>query len=341
VVDFMYAHPRPRLADAVIRGLEQAGIRALVARGFITRGTEFGVLPALVETIDEALADCERLVRRYGGDASLLRIGVAPCLLWMISEDDLRATRAFADQFRTPITYHLAETSFETSYAERTYRMPETDVLSRAGLLGPDLLAAHCTKLSRRDIRMLRNFDVKVSHNPISNMYLGAGIAPVEEMVSAGISVGLATDGPASNNNQNMVQVLKAAALLHKVAAEDATAMTAEKVLEMATIDGARCIGLEREIGSIEPGKRADIAVFSLSNPFIAPVHDPVSALVYAATGSEAVTVLVDGRVVMRDGSLTLLDERVVMDRAAAAAHGLAQRAGIGGPRRPWRSRGH
>ncbi|MGH2428065.1 MAG: amidohydrolase family protein [Candidatus Limnocylindria bacterium] len=341
LVDFMYVHPRPGLTDAVIRGLSRASIRAVVARGFVTQGIELGVPPALVEDVDSALADAERLIRLHRQPDALIHIGTAPCLLWMVDEAALCATRELTDQHGTLITYHLAETDFEVGYAQRTYGVPETDLLLRAGLLGPDLLAVHCTKLGQRDVRMLRASDVKVSHNPVSNMYLGAGVAPITDMLQAGMTVGLATDGPASNNNQNMIQVLKYAALLHKVSHEDATAMTAEKVLEMGTIDGARAIGLEDEIGSIEPGKKADIAVLSLDNPFIGPVHDPVSALVYAAVGSETRTVLIDGRVVMRDGVLTSLDEDDVRHRASVAAHGLAERAGLGGPRRAWRSVGY
>jgi 5-methylthioadenosine/S-adenosylhomocysteine deaminase len=259
----------------------------------------------------------------------LVRAGIAPCLLWMVDEGDLRATREFADAHRTLITYHLAETSFEVDYARRTYGRPEMEVLRDAGLLGPDLLGVHCTKLSAEDIRIARSFDVKVSHNPVSNAYLGSGVAPIPELLAAGVTVGLASDGPASNNNQNMIHVLKFAALLHKVAGEDPTAMTAAKVLEMATIDGARSIGMDHEIGSLEPGKRADVAVMAFDNPYVTPVHDPVSSLVYAALGNEARWVVVDGRVVLADGRLTTIDEAATRDRAARASTDLARQAGL------------
>lgn len=338
IVDFMYTHPRPRLTDAVIRGLAASGIRAVVCRGFVTEGGDLGIPEAIVETVDAALADTERLVRKHNTADSLIRVGVAPTLLWMVDEGALRATREFADANGTLITYHLAETSFEVDYARRRYGVRETEVLASTGILGPDFLGVHCTKVDGEDIRVMKAFDAKVSHNPISNMYLGSGVAPIVTMLAAGLSIGLGSDGPASNNNQNMIHVLKFAALLHKVAHEDATAMTAEKVLEMATIDGARAIGMEDEIGSIELGKRADLSVMAFDNPFVGPVHDPVSAIVYAALGNEARWVLVDGRVVMADGKLTTLDEDAVRARAATAARGLAARAGIGSARRTWRS---
>jgi 5-methylthioadenosine/S-adenosylhomocysteine deaminase len=214
--------------------------------------------------------------------------------------------------------------------------------MNRVRFLGPDLLAVHCTKCNARDIRLMKAFDVKVSHNPCSNMYLGAGIAPIPQMLMAGLTVGLATDGPASNNNQNMVHVLKYGALLHKVAHEDPTVITAEKVLEMATIDGARAIGMESEIGSLEVGKKADLAIMAFDNAHVTPVHNPVSALVYAALGNEPETVLIDGTVVMRDRVITTVDEAHVRQQAQRAAEALAERAGVAPlARRPWRSVGY
>lgn len=328
IVDFMYAHPRPHLTDAVVAGIDSVGVRAIVARGFVTQGTEQGLPPALIESADRALQDCARLLELHRSHPRI-QIGVAPCLLWMVDEPALRATREFADERGVLITYHMAETTFETSYAAATYGKGEVDFLADVGFLGPDLLAAHCTKVQDAEVDVLARHDVKVSHNPISNMYLAAGIAPVPAMLAAGMTVGLATDGPASNNNQNMLEVLKATALLHKVATEDPEIISALGVLQMATIEGARAIGMEGEIGSITPGKRADLAGFSLANPFAAPVHDPISSLVYAATGGEASFAMVDGRILLRDGRLTSTDEGGVMDRSGTAATRLARRAGI------------
>lgn len=339
IVDFMYAHPRPFLADAVIVGLAPSGVRAVVARGFVTHGEEHGVPRAFTEPLAAALADVDRLRARHARPGDLMTVGIAPCLLWMVDEAGLRATREYADATGTLITYHLAETSFEAESSVRMYGVRETAFLENIGFLGPDLLAVHCTKLDATDIARLREHDVRVSHNPVSNMYLASGVAPVVAMDRAGVTIGLGTDGPASNNNQNIVQVLKFAALLQKVAHEDAEAMTAPRVLEMATIGGARAVGMDREIGSLEPGKRGDIAVFALDGPFTSPVHEPVSSLVYAAVGSECRTVLVDGDVVMRDGRLTRVDEDAVLERARRAARALTARAGIR-PAQPWPTTG-
>ena len=170
-------------------------------------------------------------------------------------------------------------------------------------------------------------------------MYLASGFAPVPEMLHAGVTVGLASDGPASNNNQNMVESLKFSALLHKVRHGDARIITAEQVLEMATRDGARALGLERSVGTLEPGKRADFFIADLSSAHAAPVHNPVSALVYAATGHEIRTVIVDGRIVLDEGTVPGVDEADLIARAQRAADALVQRAGISHlKRRPWRS---
>ena len=210
IVDFMYAHPRPFLADAVIRGLEPAGLRALVARGFVTHGEEHGMPAAFIEPLDRALADVARLRAAHASPGRLITIGVAPCLLWMVDERGLRATREFADATGALITYHMAETAFEVELSARLYGVAETEFLERIGFLGPDLLAVHCTKLDAdADIARLRRHDVRVSHNPVSNMYLASGVAPIVAMDRAGLTIGLATDGPASNNNQNMLQVLQ------------------------------------------------------------------------------------------------------------------------------------
>jgi 5-methylthioadenosine/S-adenosylhomocysteine deaminase len=189
------------------------------------------------------------------------------------------------------------------------------------------------------DIRILRHHDVKVSHNPCSNLYLASGCAPIPEMLMAGITVGLASDGPASSNNHNLFQALKFAALVPKGLTRDATIMTADKVLEMATIDGARAVGLAHEIGSIEVGKKADIIVIDCDNAFMTPIHNPVSALVYSALGNEVRDVIIDGAFTMRDSIVTTVDETAIRRRAQAAADAIAARSGVDRfKRRPWRS---
>ncbi|HTW25922.1 MAG TPA: amidohydrolase [Acetobacteraceae bacterium] len=341
LVDFMYAHPRPGLTAPVIEAFEATGMRGRVCRGFLTAGAELGIPAALIEVPDAALADARALMRAHNRPDGRVQVGLAPAMIWSLDAAALRGARALADVERAFITTHVAETDFEISESQSRFGCTDTEFLGEIGFLGSDVLAVHCVQCGARDIRVLKHHDVRVSHNPCSNMYLASGVPPIPAMLLAGITVGLGSDGPASSNNHSLFQAMKFAALIQKGFHRDATVMTAEKVLEMATIDGARAIGMEHLIGSIEPGKKADLAVIDTSHPAMAPVHNPVSAIVYSALGHEVTHVLIDGRTVMRDGRITTVDEHAVLARSAAAAASLTRRAGTDGfCARPWRSMG-
>lgn len=339
LVDFMYAHPRGQLTEAVIQAFQEIGIRGIVARGYLTLGEEFGVPPSLIEPIDTALSDACQLIEKYNQPGARVQVGLAPCMIWSVDQDTLDKTRKLASDLKALITIHIAETPFEIENSMQRFGMPDLQYLQQIGFLGPDVLAVHCVYCESQDIDILRQHQVKVSHNPCSNMYLASGFAPIPEMLLQGVTVSLACDGPASNNNSNMIHTLKFGALIHKGYHRDPTIITAEKVLEMATIDGARALGLDHEIGSIEPGKKADLVILKLDNVFVTPVHAPVSSLVYSALGNEPETVLVDGHVVMSDRQMVTVSEEEVMRESQKAADNLAKRAGTDRfKRRPWRS---
>jgi 5-methylthioadenosine/S-adenosylhomocysteine deaminase len=331
LVDFMYVHPRPNLADAVVQAFRETGIRGVVARGYITVGGGVEVPPVLVEQLDDALDDARRLIHENNTAASRVRVGLAPCMIWTVDEQTLVATRQLADAERALITMHVSETDFEIENSLRRFGIRDVELLERVGLLGPDVLAVHCVQCNRRDIDILKAHGVSMSHNPCSNAYLASGFAPVPEMIQRGMTVGLATDGPASNNNQNLIQSMKFAALIHKGHHRDPRIVSAEKVMEMATIDGARAIGMADQIGSLEVGKKADFTMLDLSNAFVTPLHHPVSALVYSAIGCEPEVVVIDGVTVMMDGTIQTVDENDVARSAHEAAYSLADRAGTGG----------
>jgi 5-methylthioadenosine/S-adenosylhomocysteine deaminase len=256
-----------------------------------------------------------------------------------VDEKGYRLTRKLADEEHALITTHVAETTFELETAASRYHQTDTEFLSDIGLLGPDVLAAHCVHCKPHDIRILLHHNTKVAHNPCSNLYLASGCPPIPEMLLAGVTVGLASDGPASSNNHSLFQAMKFAALMQKGFHQDATVITAEKVLEMATIDGARAVGLEKEIGSIEAGKKADLIVIDYDNAFMTPIHHPVSAIVYSALGHEVSAVMIDGRFVMRDGVVSTVNEIAVRREAQISADDLARRAGSDRfKKRPWRS---
>ena len=328
LVDFMFAHPRAGLGDAVARAMDAIGIRGVMARSYLTAGADVGVPAALVEPLEAALQDSKRLIDTWNHAGSRVTVGLAPCVSWGTDEATMRETRSLADDTGALITMHLSETPFEIAESLRRFGSRDVPYAARTGLLGPDLLAVHCVQVDDADVGMLRETDTKVSHNPCSNLYLGSGFAPVPAMQQRGITVALASDGPASSSNHSMLQAMKFAALLHKGVHRDPRIITAEKVLEMATIDGAHAIGMGDVIGSLEVGKRADVVVLDISNLCVTPVHAAVSSLVYSQRGDEVDRVYVDGRLLVRDGSMVEIDEADIRARSAEAAAGLAARAG-------------
>jgi 5-methylthioadenosine/S-adenosylhomocysteine deaminase len=339
LVDFMYVHTQPGMIKAVVEAFDQTGMRGFVCRGFASLGEEYGVPRELIEDPEHAIGDAREQMRRYNKPGGRIQVGVAPNMIWAVDEKGYRLTRKLANEEHALITTHVAETTFELQTAASRYGQTDTEFLSEIGFLGPDVLAAHCVHCKPHDIRILLHHNAKVAHNPCSNMYLASGCPPIPEMLLSGVTVGLASDGPASSNNHSLFQAMKFAALIQKGFHQDATVMTAEKVMEMATIDGARAVGLEKEIGSIEVGKKADLIVIDYENAFMTPIHHPVSAIVYSALGHEVSTVMIDGRFVMRDRVVTGVDEAVARRQAQASADDLARRSGSDRfKKRPWRS---
>ena len=227
---------------------------------------------------------------------------------------------AIAREYDVPLVIHLAETQREVDDIKAQYGTTPVQHLAHLGVLGANLLACHCVVLDDRDMDMLRHHDVKVAHNPESNMKLASGVAPVVDLIDRGVCVGLGTDGCSSNNNLDLFAEMDMAAKLHKVSRLDPTVMGAAVVLRMATIDGARALGLDRHIGSIETGKRADIIVVDIHQPHLTPMYHPVSHLVYAVGGSDVTTTVVNGRVLMQDRRLLHMDLEQVMAEARRIA---------------------
>jgi cytosine/adenosine deaminase-related metal-dependent hydrolase len=220
--------------------------------------------------------------------------------------------------------------------------MSTPEYLHNIGALDDRLLAAHCIHIDRRDVRLLAQHEVKVSTQAVSNSYLASGVAPVPDMLACKMTVGLGTDDANCNDSVNLLSDMKVFALVHRATRQDASVVTPERILEMATIDGARALGMEGLIGSLEPGKKADVILVDLRHPQTTPAHDLPATLVFQAYGSEVDTVLVDGQVVMRRRELAFLPparETSFYQDATGRAEGILKRAGIEG-RRPWRTLG-
>jgi 5-methylthioadenosine/S-adenosylhomocysteine deaminase len=210
------------------------------------------------------------------------------------------------------------------------YGINSVELLNRNGVLGEDFIGVHLVHLDQKSLDILQNRRIKVSHNPVSNLILASGIAPIPELKKRGLDVGLGTDGAASNDSQNMLEVIKTAAILHKCAQRDAALLPAIEILKMATSEGARVVGRENEIGSIEVGKKADFFLFNPRNIACVPVADPVTSLVYSANPTAIDTVVIHGRVVMEKGEIKTLDEDALICNLQESAYLLRQRVGLG-----------
>jgi 5-methylthioadenosine/S-adenosylhomocysteine deaminase len=295
----------------IARETRAAGLRGVLGETFID-------FPAPDnKTWDEAIAYMRKYAAQFKGDR-LITPAIAPHAPFTVSEEHLRQLRALATELGLPILIHVSETKNELQQvAEKHNGMTPGNYLDSIGFLGHDVVAAHGVWLTPEEIKIFAAKGVGVAHNPESNMMLASGVAPVVAMRAAGINVGLGTDGPAgSNNNLDMVEEMASAARLQKVTLGDPKALSARNVLEMATIGGARVLGMEKKVGSLEVGKRADITIIDLQLPRVQPVYSVESAIVYAASGSAVVTTICDGKVLMRRGKVLTVDVPATLAKA-------------------------
>lgn len=297
--------------EEVARAAADAGIRVIAGQTII----QFPVPDA--KTPQDGLARAEAFLKRYAGHP-LVTATVAPHALYTNDEATIRACRALTNRYGVPMVIHLSETRKEQEDMLAKYGKSPAAVLSEWGVFGKPLIAAHGVWLSNADLDLMRGKPVGLVHNPSSNMMLASGVAPVGAARKRGIPVGLGTDGPAgSNNDFNLFEEMDLAAKLQKVSRMDPTALTAQDAFAMATIEGARAIGLEKDLGSLEPGKRADWVVMDSTAFNAMPLYDVYSQLVYAFKGANVRDVMVNGVLLVHDGKL-LNDVRAELGEKAA-----------------------
>jgi 5-methylthioadenosine/S-adenosylhomocysteine deaminase len=283
------------------------GMRGVIAAGFID-------LPTLNHPgTSEKAATAERFVGRWRDRSPLVTPALVCHSPYTCSPDTLCIIKDVAHRTGVTFQIHLAETREEIRIIRERYGKKPVQHLQDLDLLDPNTVAAHCIWLDDEELDLLAAGRVKVAHDPESNMKLGAGVAPVPEMLRRGIDVGLGTDGCASNNNLDLFGEMGMAAKLHKVVSGDPTVLTAERVVEMATIGGARVLGMADRIGSVAPGKEADIILVDMRKPHLTPLYRPFSHLVYAARGADVITSIIGGRIVMRERRLLQMDLAAVM----------------------------
>jgi len=310
----MYYHE-----DQVAKAVKKAGLRAVLTQGTIELGD-----PRIGE---KTLRNSVKFAREYHGYANgrvTTRLG--PHAVYTCSPELLTKVREVASKLNLGIHIHLAESKEMIDEVKQKYSVTEVELLNKIGFLGPDVLAAHCIHLTKKEMALLATHNVNVAHNPVANMKLAQGAAKIKDLRDLGIIVGLGTDGPASNNTLDMFETMKIAALLQKLTYLNPTVLPAYEVLKMATVDGAKALGIDRNIGSLETGKRADIVLINLTKPHLKPLHNIYASIVYSARGSDVDTVIVDGKILMEKQQVKTLDEKVVMEEAEKTASDLLSR---------------
>ncbi|HEB87146.1 MAG TPA: TRZ/ATZ family hydrolase, partial [Gammaproteobacteria bacterium] len=295
--------------DETARAAEHAGMRAVVGLIVLDFAT------AWARDSDEYLQKGIALHDQLNGN-SLISTAFAPHAPYTVSDEPLSRIATYAEELDIPIHIHLHETAFEVQASVEKFGLRPIERLQKLDLLSPGLLAVHMTQLEKEDIPLLAETGVHVVHCPESNLKLASGFCPVQALIEAGVNVALGTDGAASNNDLDMLGELRSAALLGKAVSGNASAVPAMQALRMATLNGARALGLEEETGSLKPGKAADMIAIDLSGVDTQPVYHPQSQVVYAASRHCIRDVWVAGKQLLRDGELTTLNSTAILEHA-------------------------
>ena len=309
--------------DAVAEETKAAGMRGVLGETFID-------FPAPDNKTNAAmLAYTENFLKKWQGDP-LIHAAPAPHSIYTCSQKTLQDSAALARKYHAPILIHVAEMKKELDDSVKKNGMSPVQYLEKIGVLGPDVVAAHCIFVDEADRKTLAQRQVGCVHNPSSNMMIASGVAPVPEERAAGIAVGLGTDGPAgSNNDLDLMEEIDLAAKLAKITKMNPLAINAKAVVEMATIDGARALHMEKEIGSLEKGKKADVILINLDEPNAVPIYNVYAAIAYALKGSDVDTVVIGGRPVMKDHKLLTVDEEAAIGKAREYKKSIAASLGM------------
>ena len=300
--------------DSVAEAVESCGLRVLVAASVIDQKSPDAANGT------ESLAKAVDFARRWKGRNNRIIPIIGAHSVYTLKPDMLKRIRAGAEELGVPISIHVSESRFEIETTKQNYHTTPIHLLNDIGFLDGPTIAAHVVWPQDDEIPLLVQHEVGVIHNPSSNMKISSGIAPIAKMLAAGVRVGLGTDGPATNNDLDMWEEMRLAAFLQKVSTMDPKVLPARMVLNMATRGGAEAIGLGEEIGALTVGRRADLIQVSLADVHFVPMYDVISHLVYVADEQDVTSVVVDGRILMRDGKVLTVDEPRVSGEARALA---------------------
>jgi len=329
IIDHQYIHTHPGNDDGVCQAAVDTGVRFTLSYAW----ADMNYHPALQLTPEHILRETQRVYQTWHGQADgRIQFGFGPLIPWGCSDDLMKTTSQLATEWGVGNQIHVAETRTEVEMNLETRGCRHVDWLSNLGVLAPNVQLVHSVWLDDHELDLIAEHGAVVVHCPVSNMYLASGAPRIREMRRKGIPVALATDGPGSNNNQDMLEVLKTTALLAKVSTLDAMSLLPEDVLDMACRGGALAMGLPKQTGSLEIGKKADLVLVDLNSPFAVPVHSVASTLVYNLSGSAVDTVIVDGKILMEDKQILCVDEEKILSDARQTCKKLFERAGVASP---------
>lgn len=320
-----FLNPHPECAFETIRAIQDSGLRSVFARTIMDTGD---IVPDCVkESPDQAFDHIEKILASNKNNEKISFMTGPNTPPLNTTPGLLREIRRFADQNSIGISAHVAESKAVVEFTRREHRRDGViRFLQEYGIPGPTSIFAHCVDITKEEIAILKENHTSVSHNPVSNMMLGDGVAPVVEMLHQGVNVALGTDGAASNHSQDLFETMKVSSLLQKVHHQDAGIIDPYAVLCMATVGGAEALGLSSVCGTIEVGKRADLILVRLEDAHNQPINDLFSQLVHCAKASDVHTTIVNGDILMNDRKLKLMDEKQVVENAKKANTDLTER---------------
>jgi len=299
--------------DATAEAAIAAGLRATIGELIINFPTNSAKTP------QDAFELLNKQLIKYAV-SDLINVAVAPHSIYTCDEKILIRAGRLAEDKQIKIHIHLSETKFEYDNCLKEKNKTPVEYLESIGFLSENVIAVHAVYLSEKDLEILKKHNVAVSHNPVSNMKLASGISPLVKMLQSGINVSLGTDGCASNNTLDIFSDMRVCALLHKVSNFDASLVTAKQLVFMATTSAAKTLGREKELGSLEVGKKADIISIDLHKPHLTPVYDPYSHLAYCVSGADVRDVVVNGKVLMKNRVVLTMDEEKIINQAEICA---------------------
>jgi len=326
-------HPRYGF-DGIAEAVDRAGMRGFLAKtvmGLPGYGSEKSIMHlGMIEDGETCLREVETYFKRWNGKADdRVRVWYGARSLGGCTPELYKRIAEGAQRLGTGVTMHLSEVQEDVRYTKKEFGKMPAEFMDQVGLTGPNVVFAHGVWLTEMEWQILARKGANVAHCPSSNMKLSSGMAKVPEMMQAGVNVGIGCDGGPSNNSYDMIREMKTASLLQKVRTMDPLALSAETVLEMAILNGAKALGLQDQIGSIETGKKADLIIVNMQRPHLTPTFNPVSHLVYAAEGSDVETTIIDGKIIMENRVVKSLNEEKIIRAANEHATKLLQRAEI------------